>query len=119
MATRSSITLKTKNGKYKTIYCHWDGNPTHHIKILKEAYNEYEYVEKLLELGNLSVLDKSMECPDGHTFDNSVPGHCIAYGRDRGEENQEAREYETFEKAMTREEQEYNYLYTDKWSYTK
>ena len=87
MATRSTINVKTKDG-LKSIYCHWDGYPEHHMPILTEAYNSQELAESLVEHGNLSVLDRKNDKPAGHTFDNAVKGYCIYYGRDRGEDNQ-------------------------------
>lgn len=89
MTTRSTISLQTEKG-IKTIYCHWDGYPSHHMPILEECYNTFKKVEALINLGNLSSLDRSIECPEGHSFDKAIEGYCVAYGRDRGEEDQEA-----------------------------
>ena len=93
MSTRSSIGIKNEDGSVTAIYCHWGGYPDHHLPILKEHYNTKEKVESLLALGNLSSLEISTECPEGHTFENAVNGYCVAYGRDRGELNQEAQKY--------------------------
>jgi hypothetical protein len=110
MATRSTIWIKRSELVYEGIYCHWDGYPEHNGKILAEHYNTQEKVEALLALGNLSNLDKSTECPDGHTYEKPVDGYCVAYGRDRLEENQQA--VTTYCEANTKK-QEYNYLWQD------
>ena len=89
MATRSVIAIKTKEG-IKSIYSHWDGYPDHHYPILFNHYNTTEKVEALLALGDVSVLDESLECPEGHTFDSRVKGYSAFYMRDRGEEGCEA-----------------------------
>lgn len=39
MATHSSITVKTSNGKFQTVYCHFDGYPEGVGKKLALHYN--------------------------------------------------------------------------------
>lgn len=70
------------------IYCHWDGYPSHNGKLLLENYNTPEKVDALINMGSISILDKSMEAPEGHTFDTPVDGYTIFYHRDRGEKKQ-------------------------------
>jgi hypothetical protein len=112
MATRSTISLETDKG-IKTIYCHWDGYPSHHLPILEEHYNTYEKVEALMSLGNLSTLDNSIECPEGHSFDNPIDGYCIAFGRDRGEKDQEVENHICIQMI---DKQKYNYIFrNNKW----
>lgn len=94
MSTRSYICKELPNGKYKTIYCHSDGYIDFNGVILNDIYNTEKKVDKLLALGNLSSLgvvtdpDKRYE----HNFDNPQKYVCVAYGRDRQETDQEARE---------------------------
>ena len=45
------------------------------MPILTEFYNSQEKAEALVNLGNLSILDKSPDCPEGHTFTAPVPGY--------------------------------------------
>ena len=107
MSTRSTISAKIGDNVY-SIYCHFDGYLSHHLPILKEHYNNQEAVEKLIALGDLSVLDISTDCLEGHSFENQVKGYCVAYGRDRGEEGTQA------QKHLGRsgiEKQEYNYYW--------
>ena len=40
MATRSTIAMKTPEGKIRAIYCHWDGYPEHNGKMLLDNYQD-------------------------------------------------------------------------------
>ena len=90
MATRSTISIKEINAfgneQYKTIYCHWDGYPSHNGAILLEHYTDEEKVKKLISLGDLSALRPNVEPTESHSFDNPQEDVVIAYHRDRGEE---------------------------------
>ena len=111
MSTNSNIAMKKEDGSVVSIYCHWDGYESHHLPILKEHYNTIEKVEALLALGNLSSLDNSCDCPEGHSFENCVDGYCVAYGRDRGEENQQAQKFYNESNWLYEVKQKYNYLF--------
>ena len=117
MATTSSIAVQRENGTVAQIYCHWDGYPEHNGKLLEEHYNTLEKAEALIKLGALSFLDKSIECPAGHTFRSPVEGYSIAYGRDRGETGVSARVFASITEYKRRGRREnYNYLFRDgKW----
>lgn len=110
MGTKSTINLKTNEGRIKSIYCHWDGYPDNQLPILTEHYDTYEKVDALMELGDLSSLDKSIECPEGHSFKTPVDGYCVAYGRDRGEENTS---YSLHISKLDIYKEEFNYLFKD------
>lgn len=115
MATRSTISAKIGN-VVKSIYCHFDGYPDHNGKILFEHYNTQEKVKALLNLGDLSSLAPSVACPEGHSFEYKIPGYCVAYGRDRGEVNTQAKEtpwVEGYEKTYP-VEQEFGYYWNGK-----
>lgn len=100
MSTRSYICMETEatkdTGKVLGIYCHSDGYLTYNGAILIDHYNERDKVEALMNLGNLSSLGEKLnpnpEYP--HTFDyrERQIGVCVAYGRDRSEPGQEAKE---------------------------
>lgn len=113
MGTRSSITVQ-QEGKVKSIYCHWDGYPSHVGKMLLENYNSQEKANAIVAIGDLSSLDESIECPDGHTFDNSKKGYSVFYGRDRGESNVDALECATLKDAIKKNSQEYDYFWDGK-----
>ena len=86
MATRSRISVKTNDNKIHSIYCHWDGYPSHHYSILSEYYNTQELAEELVKNGYMSVLDKYCTKPENHSFENPQKDYCVYYHRDRGED---------------------------------
>ena len=59
MSTHSRISI-IKDGKKTSIYCHWDGYPSHQMPILKN-YDTYEKAKELVSLGDLSSLDSTIE----------------------------------------------------------
>ena len=97
MSTNSTISLQNADGTVRSIYCHWDGYPSYNGRILVNNYNTIEKVEALIALGDLSVLAESPELPEWHSFNNPIKGYCVAYGRDRGDSNTEAKVYESSE----------------------
>lgn len=85
MSTRSTIGVVRCDGSKARISCHWDGYLEHNGVILYECYSDMDALEKLLRLGNISVLGENLEA-ENSTFDNPAPHTVIAYHRDRGEE---------------------------------
>ena len=77
MGTRSTIALETAPGKFRRIYCHWDGYPSHVGYTLANYYDTPEKLNALLDLGDLSSLASSLE-------------KTVAYMRDRKETDCEA-----------------------------
>jgi hypothetical protein len=75
MATRSNIAVQISQTKVISVYCHFDGYPSHHLPILNEHYNTLEKALELISEGNISVLDEK---------------ETIYYGRDKKELNQQA-----------------------------
>ncbi len=116
MGTRSLIGHELPNKTVRWIYCHWDGYLSHVGKTLLEHYTTKEKVMSLLDLGNLSSLEKNL-LPEGpHSYDKPEKDVVIAYGRDRGEPDQEAGtgSIQEFEQAG----EAYNYLFRDgEWFY--
>lgn len=108
MSTRSSITVKHSDGKYHSVYCHLDGHPSHHTKILRENYNSQELAEKLVSYGYMSVLAESCEKPEGHSYENQIEGYTVYYGRDRGEDNVDTLIFDDYRNIN---KYQYNYLY--------
>ena len=88
MSTNSTIAIERKDGTRTAIYCHWDGYIEHNGIILQVAYNTADKVEKLLELGDLSILGYYTDPKEGttHNFENYQEDVCVAYHRDRGED---------------------------------
>ena len=95
MSTRSYICMEVGDNRYKTIYCHFDGYLDYNGKMLTEYYNDRARVEKLLELGDLSILREKIDpAPDrrhGFDFNEQQKDVCVFYGRDRGDEGATAR----------------------------
>lgn len=90
MSTRSNIIVRRADGIWANVYCHFDGYPAGVGQTLMDHYSNQEAAEKIVALGNLSVLGDSCECPKGHSFENQIESFTVAYGRDRGEEDNEA-----------------------------
>ena len=57
MGTRSRIAIRNADNTYSSVYCHWDGYPSHNGAILLKYYDTEEKVRKLLEGGDFSSLD--------------------------------------------------------------
>lgn len=121
MSTRSNIGIKLGDGKAKVIYCHSDGYLDYNGLLLFKHYNTKERVEELLNLGNASFLtpklhpDPSM--PHSFDYDNRQDDVSVFYGRDRGEEEQEA-QVKLIEDILNNVFIEYLYLFnleTNKW----
>jgi hypothetical protein len=73
MSTHSTITAKMSNGIFKTVYCHFDGYISNNGRILYWNYQDQKKIDELLDLGNLSNLDLTLNM-------------CNFFTRDRGEE---------------------------------
>ena len=72
MATRSTIAIERADGTVAQVYCHWDGGLNGNGKLLINHWSNFEKLEQLIALGDLSSL--------GEDIDN-----CVFYGRDCGE----------------------------------
>jgi hypothetical protein len=73
MATRSRIAIENQDGSVTSVYCHWDGYIKSNGVILNNNYTTKDKVKALIELGNLSSLDKTLET-------------TVAYARDQGDD---------------------------------
>lgn len=89
MGTRSNIGIRNIDQTITCINTHWDGYPKHNGTILLENYNSVGVVNQLMALGDLSVLGANLysDVSKQHTFVTPQPDVCVAYGRDRGEDN--------------------------------
>lgn len=107
MATRGTIALEFQDGTVGMIYCHWDNYLEHTGKILIDHYTDPFLVRELIDLGDLSILGKSIGVK--HNFNDNVP-ECTFYGRDRGDEDTDARYFKNFDEYMSQAQfEEYNY----------
>jgi hypothetical protein len=109
MATRSRIGIENQDGTVNSIYCHFDGYPSHNGEILKEYYSDREKLQQLLELGDISSLDRNLDRGNGL--------FTIAYHRDRGEELNPARIDKSLDEFRESDYEEYGYIFTlkNKW----
>lgn len=121
MATSATIILKTKEGNYKSIYLHNDGYPQGAGNTLKNYYKDYNKVEKLISLGNISSLGQEpISSPDVWRIANNIfytmdhpefeEKYTLAY-KDRGDEGEEARVTQKLAYALSGTS--YSYLYQD------
>lgn len=109
MSTNSTISLFNPDTKtYLSIYCHQDGYIDGVGMTLKNHYDTFDKAMALIELGNVSALHESIECPEGRTFENPASGCTVFYGRDRSEEGQGFMEYLSARECFS---EEYNYLF--------
>lgn len=107
MGTRSYIAKQIGDNQFLTIYCQLNGYPEHNGDLLVNHYNTPEKVDELLALGDLYYL-REFVAPDPdfpHCVDDAQPGVTIAYHRDEGCRDCEA-------KVMTLEEL---YESTEEW----
>lgn len=118
MATRGSITVKHTDGKYHSVYTHWDSYLSHNGVLLVEHYNSQELAEKLVAGGSISSLGKSCDLIDGHTFETPIKGLTVYYGRDRGEDGQETVICNTLQECLDINSNDYDYLYDGEWLYS-
>ena len=125
MATRSNIGVKLENGKYRVVYCHWDGYPRYNGKVLLENYSKQEKVEELVNMGSISALRE--EIGQKHEFGDDMveldkQGWTTFYRRDRNEkwENVKWKEFDSLLKMLEYCDNDYTYLFCDgKWYYRK
>jgi hypothetical protein len=97
MATRSTIALEYADGTVGQIYCHWDGYLDHNGKILQQYYTDPFKVRELLDGGDTSTLD------------NTVEG-CNFYTQ-RGEELNPQRMFKDYAEYLREMQgEEYNYI---------
>jgi len=106
MSTNARIGLqKTADAPVRSIYSHWDGYPAGVGRTLLDHWTTLDKIEKLIALGDLSVLGANLGedrgtdyfdlryklevgSPEWQEIQNR--DECVAYGRDRGEEHTEA-----------------------------
>ena len=115
MGTRSAIGYKTPEGKIRAKYSHYDGYPAYTGAMLQEHYQEARKIAQMVELGDQSFLEKEIFPKGEHSFEKPEEGVTIFYGRDRGESNVDAQEFETvqeFVEYYTGAGCEYFYLHT-------
>lgn len=123
MSTRSYICKENEDGTYTGVDCHSDGYLTYNGAMLLDFYSSREKVEKLLSLGDLSLLcaeiEPNPELPHNFDFDKRQDNVCVFYGRDRGEDNVSAQLVKLEEIDSPDSWIEYCYIFTkdNEWKY--
>jgi hypothetical protein len=104
MATRSRIGIQNPDGSVNSIYCHFDGYPSHNGVILQDHYSDRDKLQQLIELGDISSLGDDLLT-------------TRAYHRDRNEDYSPPTKNESLELFKKSDFEEYGYVYTleDKW----
>lgn len=93
MGTRSRIGVQNADGSITSIYCHWNGCPSGVGAMLLAHYSDPEKARALVALGDISSLRKNVAPPEGvaHSYVEPLHDVTVAYGRDRGETDVEAK----------------------------
>ena len=97
MGTRSAIGYKTPEGKIRAKYSHYDGYVAGVGKTLIEHYQAARKIAQMVELGDQSFLAAEIFPKGEHSFETPEEGVTVFYGRDRGEDGVEAKEFDTVE----------------------
>ena len=100
MATRGTIAVHHEDGTVSQVYAHWDNYLEGTGATLLAHYNTLRLAEALVNGGNISSVEQDVDSTE-------------YYGRDRGEEDSDAREFASLDLyyvGISREE--FNYLYT-------
>ena len=85
MGTRSRIGLVLDTDHIVSVYCHYDGYIQHNGRKLVELYNTQEWVETLIDGGDMSCLDTIMtweSAPLKQVIIREDGTQCVDYPRD-------------------------------------
>ena len=113
MATRSRIGMEQEDGSVKSIYCHFDGYPSHNGRILNESFKDHDKVKSLIDLGDISFLREEIEPTGPHSFNSPQKGVTVAYHRDRGEKFKSPRINSSVREFFLSDIEEYGYLFSE------
>lgn len=84
MSTNAGIHYVKGNRLY-SICVHYDGKLDYVGKILHTHYRDEKKVQRLINLGDISILGERVEPIGEHSFEKAEKGTTVAYHRDRGE----------------------------------
>lgn len=112
MATRSRIAIEKEDGSVESIYCHWDGYPSHNGQVLLDFYSDREKAQALIDLGDISSLAPNLEPQGKHSFNEPESGTVVAYGRDRGEKGVQKKHHGSVPSFFDGDIEEWGYLLT-------
>lgn len=86
MSTHACVLRQNQDESVTGIYIHFDGYPDFVGATLRDYYPKQEQVDALIALGSLSSLNRTIACPEGHSFRAPAPDCSVAYHRDRGDD---------------------------------
>lgn len=113
------IGKKIGDNLYRVVGCHWDGHPSYMSKTLINHYNTEEKVDRLLNLGDISILREKLAPPDGaeHNFEKPYDNKTtIAYCRDESEEWEHYQPRELTFDVLINKDRYYTYVFENgKW----
>ena len=112
MATRSRIAIEKEDGSVESIYCHWDGYPSHNGQVLLDFYSNREKAQALIDLGDISSLAPNLGPQGKHSFNEPESGTVVAYGRDRGEKGVQKKHHGSVLSFFDGDIEEWGYLFT-------
>jgi hypothetical protein len=124
MSTRARIAIPSTGGRFRSIYCHCDGDPGGVGKVLVQHYASNAKALALIEVGDVSKLRPKLapNTAQTHTYEIDQPGATVAYGRDRGDKDCLALASNSFNALVAAAGQcnaEYLYVFVSgKWLYT-
>lgn len=113
MSTRGNIAIALNSKDAKVVYNHYDSYPEYLGAMLKCYYFNSDLVNELISNGCVSSVGKFVG--EKHDFNKRVENWCNFYGRDRGEDGQEAWTM-AIDHDWSGNWAEYDYLFKDgKW----
>lgn len=113
MSTRGNIAIALNSKDAKVVYNHYDSYPEYLGAMLKCYYFNSDLVNELINNGCVSSVGKFVG--EKHDFNKRVENWCNFYGRDRGEDGQEAWTM-AIDHDWSGNGAEYDYLFKDgKW----
>lgn len=112
MSTNSNIGKILPGGRIKSIYCHWDGQPSNVGETLKKHYTDESKIDNLLDLGSLELLGENIGTKLNKP--TSKDNQCIFYGRDHNLKDTKPKIYEDIKSWMNKPIIEWYYLWNGK-----
>ncbi len=115
MSVNCIIAKKIGRDKYRAVFCKYQGYLSDNGRILSENYNTPKKIDKLLALGDIYFLG---QCPSKLEQKEPWESVTVAYGRDKGEKDCEAKEYTLEELRDLEMPYLYIFVKTNKWVYS-
>ena len=109
MSTKANIAMCYPDGSVRSVYVHWDGYPSGVGQTLLDHYSDEDKLIALLDWGDISSLGPEIGLRN--SFQNPDPYFTVFYGRDRGEENTNARTHKDIDNFLTNALPHVDYVY--------